>query len=293
MKNILIYMVVLGILLGITTDSFARKKRKRGITPPLRVGEFIRLRATIAGVEGGFSDMVIKRIKKKNHTLALQASMLAKTNAFFDKIHKVYNLFKSQFSLRVGTPFRYQLNADEAGRKQHRNLTFYRRGRYGRLTLRVQRYTNKGKRLRAWYRHLNVPKNTRDLVSALYYARFLPYRRGKSFSFHVFVMGKIWQLRGKLIRKTKLYTAIGPRRALVIRAKVWRLRRPDKGQVIKLWLSDDSLRIPLKIRGRVPNIGVAEATLFAYRRSATSRMVSNTNRRRKNPNQVWRFISEF
>lgn len=296
MKQKVIYFILLSIYVHLFEwVGLAQAKNKDdGVMPPLKSGELIKLRASVAGVEGGTCELLVRNVQRVKSQLKLHATMHARSNAFFDNIHKVDNTFTSHFSFMPGSPFRYRLDADQGGVQEQQSMRFHQQAGKGHLTLMVKPINKKTKKpLRVWNRNYQVPSDTRDLVSALYYARFLPYQQGKMFAFHVFILGRVWRVEGKMTGKTRLYTALGAHRAIVIEAKAGWVSRPETAQSVRLWLSDDALRLPLQIEGSVPRIGVARAVIIGYRQSYKSRYIDQTNRRQNNRNRVWQFMSDF
>ncbi len=290
-RNISILAAIIACMTTLNSPASARYHRGAA---PIQAGELIFLKASLAGVEGGTSRLLVRKVQKTGKDTYLLATMKARTNTFFDKIHKVNNIFSSWFSLFHNGAFRYHLDVDQAGLRQSRRLNFKSSKRRGTLLLAVKTYANKrGPVWRPWKRRYRVPANTHNLVSALYYARFLKYRRGKRFRFFVFVQGKIWRVSGKMTKKVKLFTAIGTRRALLVEADTWSLRRPRHKRKLRIWLSDDRFRLPLKIEGYVPRIGVAKAELTAYRRNYRSRLLNKRNQRRGRKGRAWGFLSDF
>lgn len=272
---------------GQVTQAHANTSQAASLQP----GELIQLKASIAGVEGGTSSFLVQKVRRDGQDTFLQAMIRARTNTFFDKIHKVNNIFTSWFSLFSDRSFQYRLDVDQAGLKQLRRLDFEGGSGKGTVTLAVRTYANtRGPVWKPWKRRYRVPTDTKNLVSALYHARFLPYQIGKNFSFHVFVLGKVWAVQGRVLNKTRLVTAIGSRRALELVAWTWALEYPGFKREVRIWLSDDAERIPLQITGHVPRIGTAKAELVSYRRNYHSQTLTANNHRKANR---WEFLSDF
>jgi len=249
----------------------------------LESGELIRFKATVGAVEGGYSYLLLKKIKNKHKDFQVKAMMKARTNHFFDKVHRVNNRFESYFSLFKNTPYKYKMDVDQAGTLQKRKMKFVVAGKNGRIYLSV--HSKRGRRQKkyrhyAWKRQYRVPKNTRDLVSAIYHARTLPFEDGKVFVVHVFVTGKLWKVTGKMIRKEKLYSILGGKMTYVIQAMAVCINRPSPKRPLTIWITADKLRIPLKIQGSLPYIGNITAEVSGYRRNAKSRYLDGRRRGR-------------
>lgn len=250
----------------------AQKQRPRGPRIVLQKGELLRFRAKIGEVEGGYAFMAIKKVSKRTSGVRVQAYLKARTNSFFDKVHRVNNRFSSDFDLHQKKSFRYRMNVDQAGTIQIRKIHFTPLRRRGTLKLHVKsKYKKPKKGYRHWRRSIRVPDTTRDLVSAIYHARTLPYRPGLTFSFHVFVTGKLWRVTGRLVRTTSMYSILGKRKVFEIEATGVCLSRPGPARKLKAWITADAQRVPLRIQGRVPYLGYITAKLAGYRRNSKSR----------------------
>ncbi|TNE52143.1 MAG: DUF3108 domain-containing protein [Deltaproteobacteria bacterium] len=295
MKRIILLLGTItfcGAALLSTVEAGRSASRAPRLKAAIQAGELIQMKASVAGVEGGTSSFLVRKVKQKGQDTHLHAMIKARTNTFFDKIHKVNNIFSSWFPLYSDGDFRYRLDVDQAGLKQLRRIHFKKQGKKGTVTLAVRTYANKrGPVWRPWRRRYRVPKNTRNLVSALYHARFLPYEKGKRYNFHVFVLGKVWGVQGRFLRKTRILTAIGKRRAIEVEALTWYIRRPHMKRRVRIWLSDDQHRLPLRIIGHVPRIGTAKAELTSYRRNYHSRTLNRQNHRSRKGR--WGFLSDF
>jgi hypothetical protein len=281
---------------GLSGTAIGAKKHRKGAIPPLRSGELMLFSAKIGEVKGGTCTVVAKRVRRVRNDLRIKATLKAKTNRFFDKVHKVNNFFSSESMLHDNRWFRYHIDVDQSGSVLKRKVDFRRHRRKGRINYVAhwKKWRNK-KYVRTYRRKNNVPKDTYNLVSALYHARFMPYEKGKTYQMHVFATGRMWIVKGRFVRKTKIYTIFGARKALLIHATAKRTYKKAKPKHIKVWLSDDALRIPYRIRGHVPFIGTATGELIGYRRSARSRYLDGNTRRKKRRRggKVWSFLSNF
>lgn len=265
------------------------------ITPSLQQGEFLRFEAKVGEVKGGYCYIKAERVRKTRKGLRIRASLKARTNLFFDKIHRINNRFSSTFGLYNRSGFDYKINVDQGGTLLKRKVKFSHRGRKGHLRLNAHYKQYRGKPFNRTYRSERIaPSDTHNLVSALYRARFLRYRKGRTFSFHVFSTGRLWSVKGKMKRITTVYTILGAQKAYEIHAVAKRAYPNAKPRQIRVWLSADRRRIPFKVQGYVPFIGTAAIELIGYRRSRKSRYIDASSRRKKRKgNRVWNLLSQY
>lgn len=286
--------IILGLMCTLVVSTAWSKKNKRRSNTPVQAGEYLRFRAKIGSVDGGHSYLLLKKVRKDGKGLMMRAVMRARTNTFFDKVHRVNNRFESLFSLsETKNEFSYKMDVDQAGVKQQRRLQLVSdmatKGKTN-LTLKVRPKDQKTKKLKkGWSRKYKVPKMTHDMVGALYHARFLPYKTGKTFSIYVFVTGKLWKVEGRIVGKEKFYSKFGYKKTIVVEAKSRCISRPGPTRKLKVWLTDDKRRVPLKISGAIPYLGRATALLVGYRRNYKSPYLNA----RKRGGHLRRFLGRF
>lgn len=71
---------------------------------------------------------------------------------------------------------------------------------------------------------------------------------GACFSARVLVDGTVWILRGKVIGPSRITMPFGRQQALLLKIQARRRGRAQKVD-LKIWLSDDAWRLPLRIEG--------------------------------------------
>lgn len=233
-----------------------------------KAGEFLRFRAKAGEIEGGSATLEIRQILGSHpKPPILQASLLARTNSFFDKIHKIHNLFTSTFLLTPRLPFSHEMDVDQAGMRHKLQMSFQTTPHQGQIRVKTTPLprTPHSRVSRPWETLYRVPHDTKDLVSALYTARSFPFQRNKTFTLHLFVTGQLWRVEGSVLRTETLQTFLGTRKALVIAARGWQIHQPRFTRDATIWLSADADRIPFKIQSSLAVLGSITAELTAYR----------------------------
>ncbi len=277
-----------------------------------QAGEWMRFQAKAAGVEGGDLVVTLKQARRTWRSQRLQVHIQARTNNFFDKVYRINNSFESDFVLGATGAFRAKVRIDQATWQQKQAVLFHARAQGSRETLMhrpdvrtgrsqgrlvslqvpartlgadlVFTRTNWDSRKGRWhapYDHLYyVPLDTHDLGGLLYLTRTLPMKIGRTFQTHLFSVGYVWQVRGVVAGRTKITSIFGVRAAYQLQARACHLNNPRFCQSITVWLSDDPLRIPLKIESQVRFLGAVTAELVGYRRNYRSPKQIDTKQRR-------------
>jgi hypothetical protein len=116
-----------------------------------------------------------------------------------------------------------------------------------------------------------TPKDTleaadyvQDAMTALYYARTVPLQVGQTVAIETFSDGKKYSLEVKVLKKERVTVPAGTFRTLVVEPL---LKTPGIFQQtgkIKVWLTDDRLRLPVLMKSRVL-IGSISAQLKVFK----------------------------
>lgn len=96
-----------------------------------------------------------------------------------------------------------------------------------------------------------VPREVREAISAIYYARTLPLERGGGFWFSVFSNKKVYDVELQVLGRESVQTEAGEFKTVVVQPRAWQEGEyRDKGEVY-FWLTDDPLHIPVQVKGKV------------------------------------------
>lgn len=98
---------------------------------------------------------------------------------------------------------------------------------------------------------LTAPADTRDLLSALYAARGMPFELGREVCVPVFGARRLWTLRMTFVAREPVTTPAGTFRTLHLEGTAVRTDRPDIRREVHLWLADDPSRTPVAAFGMV------------------------------------------
>lgn len=113
---------------------------------------------------------------------------------------------------------------------------------------------------------LDIPENTHDLISAIYYARSLDMRGAKPgdlFPVTFYLDHKNYEFRFKFLGREEITVEAGKFKALKVRPQVIEGRVFKDSEAITLWVTDDENKIPLRAQSDIW-VGSLKADLIDY-----------------------------
>lgn len=125
-------------------------------------------------------------------------------------------------------------------------------------------FDQKNRKIYAAEDTLNASEFVHDALTALYYVRTLPLQVGQTVSLEAFSDGKKYTLEVNVLKKERVTVPAGSFRTLVVEPL---LKTPGIFQQtgkIKVWLTDDRLRLPVLMKSRVL-IGSISAQLKVFK----------------------------
>jgi hypothetical protein len=177
--------------------------------------------------------------------------------SWLSRIYAVY--YKADTLLDVYTllPQRGSLFSREGGRTQLEVTSFDHAARKGRYEVQAEKVER---------RDLDIPPQTQDPLSALYFVRTLAMKPGTHAAIPVTNNGEAFTLRVTVHDRETVRTGLGP----VAAWKVLPVIVDDKGRAgstreLSIWLSDDHRRLPVRLRAELP-VGSFDLTLRAVSR---------------------------
>ena len=201
-------------------------------------------------VTAGVAVMQIPRIKKISGREAYHITFEVNTVPSFDVFYKVRDRYETYIDVEGLFPWRFEQHIREGGYTRDFSAFFDQR-------------KGKAKTSEGEY---EIPKYVNDIVSAFYYARTLDYSGMKVndlIHLHNFYKNKVYDLDVKYLGKETIDVPAGKFECIVVEplVKEGGLFKHE-GNII-VWLTDDELKMPVKVRTKVV-IGHVEAKLTKY-----------------------------
>lgn len=224
--------------------------------PPLRLrpneafgpGEYLEYEVGYGFIKAGVATLEVRREVNYKGFKSLELVSTAKSYPALAKLYYVEDYNYSVLDYHGIFPWRYQKDVHEGRYKAFRWADFDQKNR--------KIFTAKDT--------LEASDFVQDALTALYYTRTLPLKVGETVSMEVFSDGKKYNLEVSVLKKEKVTVPAGTFRTVVVEPL---LKTPGIFQQtgkIKVWLTDDRLRLPVLMKSRVL-IGSISAQLKVFK----------------------------
>ena len=220
------------------------------VNKAFKEGEKLTFDVDYGFVTAGVAVMEIPRIKKISGRNAYHVTFEVNSVPSFDVFYKVRDRYETYIDTEGLFPWRFEQHIREGG--YTRDFSAFFDQRKGRAK------TSEGE--------YEIPKYVNDIVSALYYARTLDYSNLKvNDLIHLqnFYKDKVYDLDVRYLGKETVEVPAGKFNCIVVEPLV------KEGGLFKhegnifVWLTDDGLKIPVKVRTKII-IGHVEGKLTSY-----------------------------
>lgn len=249
MKRI-VYLVLI-LLFVISIISFAQEKQFRKIeNKAFTVGEKLYFDVNYGFVTAGKAFMQIPKMQKVSGRDTYNVVFRVNSVSTFDPFYKVRDRYETYLDKEGIFPWRFEQHIREGS--YSRDFSAYFDQRNGKA------YTKKGT--------YPIPENVNDIVSAFYYVRTFDFSNAKvgdTFHLENFFKDRVYPLDVIYRGKEKITVAAGTFNCFIVEPLVVEGGLfKNEGSII-IWLSDDELKIPVKVKTKVL-IGSIDAELTAY-----------------------------
>ncbi len=214
------------------------------------VGEKLTFDVKYGFVTAGVAEMAIPEFKKISGRDVYHITFRVNSVSSFDPFYKVRDRYESYLDKEGLFPWRFEQHIREGGYKRDFAAFFDQR--------RGKAKTSEGS--------YDIPQYVNDIVSAFYLARTFEYEeleRGDRVHLENFYKDKVYPLDVVYLGKETIEVEAGTFECIMVEPLV------EEGGLFKsegsivLWLSDDDLRIPVKVKTKII-IGSINAELTAY-----------------------------
>ncbi len=249
--NVLNFVIILIILnFGPGNSAFAGDKFRKLQNNAFTIGEKLTFAVKYGFVTAGIATMAIPSIKRISGREVYNITFDVNSVPSFDWIYKVRDHYETYMDVEGLFPWRFEQHIREGGYSRDFSAFFDQRNGNAKTT----------------GGEYKIPKYVNDIVSAFYYARTFDYSKMKvNDLIHLknFYKDSVYNLDVKYLGKERVTVTAGTFNCILVEPIV------QKGGLFKsegsifVWLSDDNLKIPIKVKTKVV-IGSIDADLTSY-----------------------------
>ena len=240
------YFIILLLFAVVQADDNFRKVENKAF----RAGEKLTFNVNYGFVTAGIATMEIDGIRRISVRNAYHVLFRVNTVPSFDWIFKVRDRYETFIDTEGLFPWRFEQHIREGSYSRDFSAFFDQR--------RGKAKTSDGQ--------YDIPPYVNDILSAFYYARTLDYSKMKVNDMVLlqnFYKDKVYDLNVKYLGKETVTVTAGTFDCIIVEPLVQEGGLFKSEGSITVWLSDDDLKLPIKVKTKVV-IGSIDAELTKY-----------------------------
>ncbi|MBT3755610.1 MAG: DUF3108 domain-containing protein [Candidatus Cloacimonetes bacterium] len=209
------------------------------------IGEKLTFQIKYGIIKAGEATMQINSHIYQDSTECYKIKSLAKTNSFFNNIYKVRDRIESIWDKNKLVTRRFTKKLQEGSYRQYR-IHFYYPEQNFTIYTKFGRKTKKFKEKR-----MEIPANTQDILSALYYLRLQEFTVGDTLTINVTSDGRNYPADVIIHRKEIMETIFGDKNCFVVEPVLKGDAIFKQTGKILVWLTADEHKIPVKMSSKI------------------------------------------
>jgi hypothetical protein len=240
-----LFLILLLLAVVRADDNFRKAENKA-----FKEGEKLTFNVNYGFVTAGIATMEIDGIRRISARNAYHVLFRVNTVPSFDWIFKVRDRYETFIDTEGLFPWRFEQHIREGSYSRDFSAFFDQR--------RGKAKTSEGQ--------YDIPPYVNDILSAFYYARTLDYSGMKvndMILLHNFYKDKVYDLNVKYLGKETVSVTAGTFDCIIVEPLVEEGGLFKSEGSITVWLSDDDLKLPVKVKTKVV-IGSIDAELTKY-----------------------------
>ncbi len=174
-----------------------------------------------------------------------------KTYSFYDNFFKVRDKYETFIDTATLQPLKFIRDVNEGGYKTYDNVSF-------------NKATNTAVTTAGVYK---VPECVQDVLSAIYYARNIDFRKRKvndTIPFSMFLDNQVYHLYIRYLGKETIRTKYGKFRSIKFKPLLIKGTIFQGGEKMTVWVSDDPNHIPLRVESPI-TVGSVKVDMMDFR----------------------------
>jgi hypothetical protein len=214
---------------------------------PFGEGETLTYAIQYGLIYAGDATLEIRNIAVIDSVRAYHIVSTARTNSAFDHVFKVRDRHESFMDYENLYSISFEKHLREGKFKRDEKVVFDQRNH-------VAIYDTK---------KVQIPPNTQDFLSALYYARTLPLEVGQAVALANHTGGKNYPIYIKVLRRERIKVPAGEFDCLVVEPVLQTASIFEHKGKLTIWITDDTVKMPVLLRSKVA-VGAFEAVLKSF-----------------------------
>lgn len=228
--------------------------------PTYAPGEQLRYRLHYGFITAGEATLYVDpQIKYFNSKPVYKVNVEGKSTGTFDLFLRIRNTYLSYIDTSERVPLYFARDIEE-GNYKRKELTFFDH-ESGKATVETQD-PGKEKKVKSY----DVRPRVQDMISGYYHIRNIDFNSlspGTIISVDAFFEDKQYDFKVKYLGKEKIKTELGKVHAIKMIPIMPDNSLFEGGESIKIWVSDDANRIPLKVKAEM-FVGAVEVDILSY-----------------------------
>jgi len=209
------------------------------------VGEKLTFKIKYGIIKAGEASMQINSHVYQDSVECYKIESLAKTNSFFDNVYKVRDKIESIWKKNDLVSLRFTKKLQEGSYRQYRIHFYYPEQNFTIYT----KFGRKTKRFKE--KKIDIPDNTQDILSALYYLRLQEFSVGDTITINVTSDGRNYPADVLVHKKEKIKTIFGKKNCFVVEPILKGEAIFKQTGKILVWLTADEYKIPVKMSSKI------------------------------------------
>ncbi|MDQ3394073.1 MAG: DUF3108 domain-containing protein [Bacteroidota bacterium] len=254
----LIFMVLLLAGFINNNDSHYKKIENKSFT----TGELLEYRIHYGMINAAVASLsVSENVFFINNRPCYKIDIHGKSVGLFDLVSRINNNYGSYLDTSAIVPHKFYRYIEE-GKYRHNEVVDFDHIKDEATTAKLDKKTKKTLERR----NQTVPDNIQDMVSGFYFLRTMDFsktKKGEIITINSFYNGEVYDFKIRFIGREEIKTKIGNFNTIVFSPIMPENKLFDGENSIKMWISDDNNKIPIKIKASM-FIGAVEIDIKSY-----------------------------
>ncbi len=208
-------------------------------------GESLTFNVKYAGVSAGKATITYQQSTLRDTIPVFEITSKARTNSFFDNFYKVRDEISSVWDASKHITHKFSKNLHEGSYRQLRihfyypeqGFTIYNRYDFKKQQMKEDRF--------------DIPENTQDILSSLYWVRLQDFAPGDTLYVNVVADGRNYRATVLVHKYETLDTMFGEKECILVEPLLQGDAIFKQSGRIEIWLTNDEFKIPVQVKSKI------------------------------------------